>query len=307
MLQEKLVIEGFLELRVENVGEAAAAIRAWVEGAGGRVVNEQLSGSADSWNGRMQVKVPPPRVNEIMAKVGDKYEVTGKRIQGTDVSRVLYDQQIALENSTHTLERLRKLLERPGLAMNDILAIEKEMTRLRGEIERIKGEKRWLEHRVALATLDIGLSRREGAVLRPKAKLYPGPRLSTMILLDAGDREQVRFGGGLVVHTIPRLTLELDIFEATAGEDRSLIATMGGAAYSDFLGRGKRRFLNPYIGLRLGFAYLESARFAFAGGGGVELFKSEHLMVDANINVLGLLGEEFDVAAVASTSIVFAF
>ena len=43
-----------------------------------------------------------------------------------------------------TLARLRALLDTGGLAMADILNIEKEMTRLRGQIEAIKGEQRYL-------------------------------------------------------------------------------------------------------------------------------------------------------------------
>lgn len=306
-LQPKLVVEGWLDLDVEDVAGAAAAIRAWVESAGGRVVNESISGGVDAWSGRMVIKMPPPQVDPIMGKMDDRFEITSKRIQGTDVSRTLYDQQIALDNLTLTLDRLRKLLEREGLEMKEILAIETEMTRLRGEIERIKGEKRFLEHRVALATLNIGLNRRDGAVLRPKAKFYPGPKLSTLILLDPGERERVRLGGGAVIHTVPRVTLELDVFAAPDGEDRAILATLGGSGYSDFLGRGKRRFLNPYLGFRLGYAYLDGSRFAFSGGGGVELFKHEFLLIDANVNVVGLVSDEFDAAVVGSASVVVPF
>ena len=210
-------------------------------------------------------------------------------------------------NLTRTLERLRQLLEREGLAMSEILAIESEMTRLRGEIERIKGDRRWLEHRVAFATLDIGLSRREGAILGPRAKFYPGPRLSTLVLFDPGDSQRVRVGGGVAVHFRPRLSLELDIFEGADGDRRSVVASLGGALYSDFLGRGKRRFLNPYLGLRLGYGYLDGSAFAFAGGVGVELFKSKYALLDTNINVFGFAGDDFDAAAVASATLVFAF
>lgn len=309
LLQEKLVIEGWLSLEVADVVQAAAAIRNRVESAGGRVVTEQLSGGASAVTGQIQIKVPPAHTRDFLAWLEDIGDIDEKRIQGTDVSRTLFDQEIALGNLDATLARMRKLIEREGLTMQDILAIEREMQRLRGEIERIKGEKRYLEHRVAYATVDITLRRPADDVVvlgRAKAKLYPGARASMLYLFDPDGREQTRIGGGVVVHTIPRLTLELDVFEEEGG-DNAVLATFGGAMYSDFLGRGRNRFLNPYLGLRVGYAYLGDSAFAFGAGGGVELFKHKYVLIDAGVNVYGFAGEEFTSAMVASGSLVVAF
>jgi hypothetical protein len=307
-LQQKLVVEGWINLEVEEVPQVAVAVRERVQTAGGRVVNEQLSGGERSWSGQMQVKLPPDQVAEFLDWLARQGDIQSKRIQGTDVSRTLFDQQIALDNLQLTLDRMRKLLDREGLAMQDILAIEREMTRLRGEIERIKGEKRFLEHRVALATLDINLSRREGVILgRANAKFYPGPRLSALLLFDAGDRERLRLGGGVAIHIVQRLTLELDVFERAGDESRAVLATFGGSFYSDFLGRGRNRFLNPYLGFRMGYGYLDGSAFVFAGGGGVELFKHKYLMIDVNARVMGFARENFDVALVTGGGVVVAF
>lgn len=307
-LKKAIVVEGWITLEVEEVPQVADHIRARVQELGGSIVNDQMTGGERSWSGYMKVKLPPETVQGFVAWLGQTGDITSKRIQGTDVSRTLFDQAIALENLQLTLDRMRKLLQREGLEMKDILAIENEMTRLRGEIERIKGEKRYLEHRVAMATLDISLQRREGVILgRAKAKFYPGARVSAMYLLDAGDRESMRMGGGVVVHTIPRLTLELDIFERVGDEPRAVVATFGGATYSDFLGRGRRSYLNPYLGLRLGYGYLDGSAFVFAGTGGVELFKHKYVLVDATVNVLGFARSSFDVAVTGGLGVVFAF
>ena len=306
--KQALVVEGWVSLRVDEVPEVAAAIRTQVEALGGRLTNEQLSGGERSWSGRVQIKLPPDRVDEFLAWLAERGDIENKRIQGTDVSRTLFDQQIALDNMQLTLDRMRKLLDKEGMEMKDILAIEKEMTRLRGEIERIKGAKRFLEYRVSMATLDINLRRRDGVILgRAEAKFYPGARLSTLWLLDPDGREATRFGGGAVVHVIPRLTFELDVFKSTETESTAVIATFGGALYSDFLGRGKRRFLNPYLGVRLGYGNLDGSAFVFAGGGGVELFKHEYFLLDAGVNFVGFVRKQFDATVSGSLSAVVAF
>jgi len=315
-IPEQLMIEGWITVGVDDVQLAAADIRKRVEAAGGRVTNEQLSGASKSWTGTLDLRMPPGEVDGFVGWVGSLGEIRDKRVQGTDVSRQLFDQKIQLKNLTLTLQRLRALLDREGLEMKDVLAIETEMTRLRGEIEKIEGEQRWLEDRVAFATMHISLQRREGAVLGPEAKLYPGARGAMLTLFNPGTRSRNRLGAGLVIHTITpggkdkaegRATLELDIFPAKDDEKSAVLATGGGSIYSDFLGRGKNRFFNPYLGLRVGYGYLDGSKFAFAGTAGVELFKDKYFLVDINTRMTGLLGKSFDTALVTGGSVVFAF
>lgn len=312
MRREALVIEGRLELVVESVVATAEAIRAQVEGAGGRVTNEQLSGAA-SWQGSMEVKLPPAQAPAFLTWLEKNAEVRGKSIQSTDVSRQLFDQQIALDNLEHTLQRMRALLDRPNLSMQEILVIEQQLTRLRGEIESIKGQRRFLEHRVAYATLTIQLEqpRPEEPVIammqRPKAKLYPGPRLSTLMLIDANGRERVRLGGGVEVRLAPQVPIELDVFADADGGGNAILATFGGVIYSDFMGRGRRRWLNPYLELRVGYGKVDGHAFAFGAGAGVELFKHKYVLIDANTRLLGLAGESFETVLVSGAAAIFAF
>jgi Domain of unknown function (DUF4349) len=314
--RDRVVVEGALDLEADDPEKVARALRGEVERLGGRVVSERVDGAAASWRALIRLRLPPAQVDAAVAWLERQGEVTSKRIESTDVSRTLFDQEIALGNLKVTLERLRKLLDAGGLSMKDILAVEKEMTRLRGEIERIAGEKRWLEDRVALATIDITVSRREGAagLTSPRTKVYPGPRLSALTLFDADGRERTRLGAGVAMHIVlPRYSLELDVFDdAPASGDRpaekhAVLATYGIAMYSDFLGRGERRFLNPYLGLRVGYGYLGYHAVAVQGQAGVELFKHKYMMVDLDVRATALMGDDVDAGLVTGASVVFAF
>jgi hypothetical protein len=315
VVKEQVVVEGWIELEVEDAAGAAQALALAVDKAGGRIVREQVTGAADSWRASIELRLPPAEVEALLAWLAVQGEITSKRIEANDVSRTLFDQELALENLRVTLERLRKLLAAGGLSMQDILAVEKELTRLRGEIERIEGEKRFLEDRVALATLRVEIARRGGAVLRAKTKLYPGPKLSALTLFAPDGRRRTRLGGGVALHTaIPRISLELEVFDdapATAEHPRekhAVIATWGGAMYSDHLGAGGRRWLNPYIGFRLGYGYLDYHSFVLQAEAGVELFKHDFLLIDASVRATGFLGSDnVDGGLVSSASIVFAF
>ena len=318
-LPERLVVEGAIYLEVDDPEDTARALRAEVERAGGRVLSERVServdGAAESWRANIRLRLPPAQVEVVVGWLDRQGDITSKRIEASDVSRTLFDQEIALGNLTTTLERLRKLLDGGSLTMQDILNIEKEMTRLRGEIERIKGEKRWLEDRVALATLDVAISRREGELMNPRTKVYPGPRLAALSLFDPEGRQRTRLGGGFVMHIVePRFTLEIDVFdeveEPDAGgpvEGHAVLATYGVGMYSDFLGRGRRRFLNPYLGARIGYGHLDYHAFAVQGQAGIELFKHKYVLVDVDVRATALIGDNVDAGLVTGASIVFAF
>lgn len=314
-VKEQIMVSGSIGLAVNDVSAAAARIRKHVKAANGRVVNENLYGGTKTHRGSLQVRVPPAGVQAMVDVLDDLGEITSKSIRGTDVSKTLFDQKIALDNLTRTLERMRKLLDRPGLDMKQVLAIEQQMTRLRGQIESIKGSRRYLKDKVALATIDIQLTRRKGAVFGPKAKVYPGPRFSTLTLLDANGRQRLRLGGGLQLRfpdqpNAPRGSLELDLFRKDTDDPNSktgVLVTIGGAAYSDFLGRGQRRWLNPYLGFRMGYGYLDRHYFAAGVGGGVELFKHEYVLIDANVRAMMLIRDSLEPTVVTGLAAVFAF
>lgn len=314
--KEKLVVEAWIAMKAKSVPSAVDAIRSQVSSLGGRIVNESLGGAATSWNAHMRVRVPPTGVSGFIGWLGGQGDITSKRVRGTDVSRTLFDQKIALGNLTQTMQRLRKLLESPGLDIAEILKIEKELTRLRGRIETIKGARRFLADRVTMATVDIQLSRKQGAIMDPKAKFYPGARFSSLLLFDRDPGQQrTRFGGGVSIYTFPeaatgeapRISIDLDFYENADGKGRGFIASMGSALYSDFFGRGKRRFLNPYLQFRLGYGHINESSFVAGGGAGIELFKHKRMLIDLSVNAVAFIRDDVKAGLVGTLGAVFAF
>lgn len=317
-LPQQLVVEGSLQLSVAEIGDLVPALRAHVEQLGGLVVEEEVSGLEADWHAHVKLRVPPQQLQAVVTWLAGRGDITDKQIRSSDVAKTLFDQELALKNAQLTSERLEALLRQGGLSMADVLAVERELTRLRGEMESIKGQSVFLKDRVALATLDVGMTRRSGTVHIAQAKAYPGGRFSALILLDPEGRARTRLGGGFAVHTIFRAaTLELELYEgkpsgsdgagASAEESMAVMATVGGAMYSDFLGRGERKLGNPYLGLRTGYGYLDSHRWVVQAEAGVELLKTKRFMIDASVRLSGLIGEDVDAAAIVGGSAVVAF
>jgi hypothetical protein len=294
----KLVIEAWIEMQIDDVAAAAAAIRTRVEAAGGRVVSENIIGPASAASSAaLELRIPPAHTVELQTWLGTLGVIESRRVLASDVSKTLFDQELALQNLQLTMDRLQKLAEK-DLPMKELLELEKEMTRVRGQIERIKGEQRWLLDRVAYSTITLTLKREGGPIeFAPHARIRPGVHLATLSLLDpdadAMNRPRSRVGGGVSIYVRRFFTLDLDVFPAKGGDSRAVIGTIGGALYSSFLGGGRRRFGNPYLGLRGGYGYLSGEQCGVLGGElGIELFKHKYLQVEVAARAVAFLRDD---------------
>ncbi len=312
-IPEQLVIEGTLRVEVEKIGDLVDALRTQVAATGGRMVSESVNGAETSWFAVLKLRVPPASVDAVVKWLAERGTIVEKRITANDVSKELFDQELEIANQQTALDRLTKLMEQGGLSMADILSVEKEMSRIRGRIDELKGATRFTKDRVGFATLDVFLTRAAGAVYGDKVKAYPGVRMAMLTLLGAGNRQQNRLGVGLVMHPVLRsFSLEVDIFAASKDQTedqgaRAALVSIGGAFYSDYLGRGQRSFLNPYMGFRGGYAYFDGSRFLTQFEAGVELLKFKHFIVDANVRATALVGSHSDFAVVSGFGAVAAF
>lgn len=300
---EKLVITGSVELEVDDGGAAVAALRTAVEAAAGRVVYDEENGRDHEWNAHLTLRLPPGDVQKLLGQVGKLGRVVSQKIEASDVSREYFDQEIALKNLHITLDRLQALLGGPDLKTADVLQIEQELTRIRGEIERIEGEHNYLDDRIAYATLDVYLSGSGTHLLAPKAHVYPGARLVGLYLIDAESaRDKLRPGASAVLWVARQSSFELEIFPSRDDGGRAVIATAGGGGYSDFLGAGKRRYGNPFLGARVGYGFVDGHHEFVAGGEiGVELVKTDHVVIETAVRGLGLFGKPGVDAAVEAT------
>ena len=73
---------------------------------------------------------------------------------GEEVTQQYVDLQARLANGKHTEQRLTEILRTRTGKLQDVLKVELEIDRVRGEIEQMQAEKKELSKRVAFATLN---------------------------------------------------------------------------------------------------------------------------------------------------------
>ena len=122
------------------------------------------------------LRVPAPQLAAAAAELKALGSVEGETQNGEEVTQQHADLIARLKNSAETEQRLQAILEQRTGKVGDVLSVEQEISRVRGEIEQMEAEQKNLEHRVDFATIDLKLSEEYKAKLDSAA-----PSISTQI------------------------------------------------------------------------------------------------------------------------------
>lgn len=293
---EQMIVTGSVVLRTADVAALVQAVRAHTAQVGGSVVAEAVTGNAEEGHAVMRLRLPPPAIVPFADWLATQATLESRNLQAEDVSRQFLDQQLALKNLHITMGRLQELAGRPNAPLNDVLQVEHELTRVRGEIERLEGEHRLLADQIARATLAVDIQPHKRAAhvpelhVEPELKFELTPHFTVLHFVDQGAGHQTRAWGGVALIFARPFTLDFTILPRDGADPRAYLFSASFAGYSDFLGGGRRRFLNPYLGLRLGTGSVgDHALFSFGGEAGVELVRTRLFLVDLTGRALGFV------------------
>jgi hypothetical protein len=145
------------------------------------------------------LRVPAGELNAAFAEVKSLGHVENETQAGEEVTQQHADLVARLKNSRETEQRLQAiLLQRTG-KISDVLAVEQEIARVRGEIEQMEAEQKSLERRVAFATIDLNLAEEYKAQIGSAS-----PSISTRLhnAVVAGYRAAIESAVGVVLFVV---------------------------------------------------------------------------------------------------------
>jgi hypothetical protein len=99
-------------------------------------------------------RVPSDQLDAAMAELKRLGRVETESQRGEEVTQQYVDLQARLANARHTEQRLSDLLRDRTGKLSDVLAFEKEIDRVRGEIESMEAQRKSLAKQVNYATLN---------------------------------------------------------------------------------------------------------------------------------------------------------
>ncbi|MFZ5890084.1 MAG: DUF4349 domain-containing protein [Myxococcota bacterium] len=298
---EMLDIEARVSIEVTNIASARNILTGLVTHAAGQVINEVIEDQAttNTRGASFSIRVPSPAVHDFLAQLPNVGRIISQRVQTNEISRTVSDAETLLKNLERALERYQQLLDKAA-NVTEALAIEAELQRVRTSLERVRGDLEWMRDRVARSTVYVTLAldaEDTDAIQQRNAKLHPGVRASLLLDIPPTAENRTFAGAGLSLAWTRSFSLDLDLMKRidrrADGNINAFLLTLGGDLYSDFLGRGRRRWLNPYFGFRAGYARnLGQNALTLAGTLGLELFKSPYFLLDLQTRAHALIGPD---------------
>jgi hypothetical protein len=110
-------------------------------------------GAARSLSGTL--RVPAVQLDAMLSDL-KSLGTTDKESQGgEEVTQQYVDLQARLANAKHTEQRLTDILRERTGKLSDVLAVETQISRVRGEIEQMEAQRKSMKNQVDLATLTL--------------------------------------------------------------------------------------------------------------------------------------------------------
>lgn len=168
--QDRLVVRNAsIAVRVEDVDAAIASVRTAVTAAGAEIADLQLAAGVDPGialengmapgpaNATITIRVPADKLDALTGRLAKLGEVTNQGESASDVTEQAIDMEARLKNLRAQEAQLRRFFEK-ATKVSDLLAIEQELARVRGEIEAMDAQLTYLKRQAARATLVVSLT-----------------------------------------------------------------------------------------------------------------------------------------------------
>ncbi|MDI3339109.1 MAG: DUF4349 domain-containing protein [Sphaerobacter sp.] len=146
-------------LTVRDVEQAIAAVRDTATSMGGQILSSSTSYRDELQFAHLIVEVPADRFDAAMSALRGHplvARVDRETTSSQDVTEEYVDLQARLRNAEATEQRFLAL-QTEATRLEDILVLEREIARVRGEIEQIKGRLTYLERRTGYSRIDLQL------------------------------------------------------------------------------------------------------------------------------------------------------
>jgi hypothetical protein len=148
-----------LRLITKEFDSARSAMESILKKHRGYVGELKVGGSAGS--GRTltaTLRVPADQLDASLTELKTLGRVESESQSGQDVTSQYVDLQARLSNARTTEQRLTDMLRQRTGKLSDVLEVEQEVDRVRGEIEQMEAERKNMSNQVSYATLNATLT-----------------------------------------------------------------------------------------------------------------------------------------------------
>lgn len=161
----KIIYTASIELVVEDFAQAERDLLQLVKAQQGFVARSDTRGNPGSQRtGTWTVRIPVEHFEAFLEAAAQLGQLERSNTDSQDVTEEYYDLEARLKNKRVEEARLLQHLEKSTGKLEEILQVEKEISRVRGEIEQLQGRVQRLTNLTTLTTITVTIQERKGYV-----------------------------------------------------------------------------------------------------------------------------------------------
>ena len=160
----KVIMTAYMQIETRNFNESVDKVRALALGAGGYVQSSSMSLYGDNRKtSTITIKVPQSAYESTLSEIRKMGTVKSDSSSGSDVTMQYVDLQSRLKNLKTEESRLTDIM---AMAKNvsEVLAVEKELSRVQGEIESAQAQMNVLNSQIDYSTITVYITEPEPIV-----------------------------------------------------------------------------------------------------------------------------------------------
>jgi anti-sigma factor RsiW len=158
----KLIRNATVELEIVSFDNAVQKITAFASEERGYVATSDSEKQANGkLRGQIVVKILPEDLDRFLQKIRSLGELKNQTLGTEDVTKAYFDTDARLKNAHVMEQRLIDMLKTKTGKVSDLLQVEKELGRVREEIEKMQGELKYWDSQAQFATVTISLAEKD--------------------------------------------------------------------------------------------------------------------------------------------------
>lgn len=163
-----IIRTGQAYIEVDSLELGIAQVQRLARTVGGYIANSSIqSGEGQQRSATLEIKVAASRYDQALNGLAGIGKLLSSTTNAQDVGEEFVDVSARVANARRLEERLVTLLATRTGKLDDVLAVERELARVREEIERYDGRLRFLRSKVAVSTLTVTVAERGPVVGQP--------------------------------------------------------------------------------------------------------------------------------------------
>lgn len=155
--KRKVIVTRAMSLEVRNYQVALDTLTKLAESNGGYVFKSNRdSGDDGITSGEVDLRIPAAEAGTVLGKIGKVGKIARETATAEDITEEYVDLQARLANAKASETRLLSLYRQAG-DLSDVLEVEREVTRVRGDVEAFEAKRKNWDLLVEMATIEIRL------------------------------------------------------------------------------------------------------------------------------------------------------